>query len=78
MYVDEEVAKGDWNARAIARMEKRKPRIVVVSNWAPNDTEDSRFKSWGASIYTHIQANYELLGTFDEKEKFEIWKRRAQ
>ena len=76
MYVDETIAKGDWNARAIARMEDHKPRIVVISNWDINGTDASRFKNWGASIYAHIQANYELLGTYDNREKFEVWKRK--
>jgi hypothetical protein len=76
MYMDETKATGDWNARAIARMEARKPRIVVISNWDINGTDASRFKNWGASIYAHIQANYELLGTFDKKEQFEVWKRK--
>ena len=76
MYVDETIAKGDWNARAIARMEKQKPRIVVISSWDINGTEASRFKNWGASIYAHIQANYELLGTYDNREQFEVWKRK--
>lgn len=76
MYVDETIAKGDWNTRAIERMELRKPRIVVISNWDINGTDASRFKNWGASIYAHIQAKYELLGTFDKKEQFEVWKRK--
>jgi hypothetical protein len=76
MYMDETIAKGDWNAGAITRMEERKPRIVVISNWDINGTEASRFKNWGASIYAHIQENYELIGTFDEKEQFEVWRRK--
>jgi hypothetical protein len=76
MYMDETLVKDDWNKRAIVRMELRKPRIVVISNWDVNGTDASRFKNWGASIYAHIQANYELLGTYDEKEQFEVWKRK--
>ena len=74
--MDETIAKGAWNAGAIARIEKRRPRIIVISNWDINGTDASRFKSWGASIYEHIQANYERLGTYDEKEQFEVWRRK--
>ncbi len=76
LYVDETIAKGTWNAKAIARIETHKPRIIVISNWDINGTEASRFKNWGASIYAHITAHYELLGTYDKKEQFEVWKRK--
>ena len=76
VYMDDLKAGVDWNPKAIARIEQRKPRIIVVSNWDVNGTEASRFKNWGAATYTHIQANYELLGTYDDKEKFEVWRRK--
>ena len=76
LYVDETKAKPGWNENAIARIEQRKPRIIVISNWAINGTEASRFKAWGPATYAHIQASYELLGTYDNREKFEVWKRK--
>ena len=76
LYVDETIAKGSWNAKAIARIESHKPRIIVISNWDINGTEASRFKNWGAPIYAHVAAKYELLGIYDKKEQFEIWKRK--
>ncbi len=76
LYVDDAKAKPGWNENAIARIELRKPRIIVVSNWAINGTEASRFKTWGAATYAHIEATYEKLGTYDEKEQFEVWKRK--
>ena len=76
LYTDETKAKPGWNERAIARIEQRKPSIIVLSNWDINGTEASRFKNWGAATYAHIQSSYELLGTFDKKEQFEVWKRK--
>jgi hypothetical protein len=76
LYMDETRARPGWNERAIQRIEKRKPRIIVISDWAINGTEASRFKNWGAPIYTHMQTHYELLSTFDKKEQFEVWKRK--
>lgn len=76
VYMDDLKAGRHWNPKAIARIEQRKPRIIVVSNWDVNGTEASRFKNWGAATYAHIQANYELLGTYDSKEHFEVWRRK--
>ena len=76
VYTDDLKAEPTWNQKAISRIEQRKPRIIVVSNWDVNSTEASRFKNWGAATYSHIQANYELLGTYDKKEQFEVWKRK--
>ena len=77
VYVDNAVAKPGWPAAAIARIEKHQPRIVIIGDWDVNGTEASRFKNWAAPVLAHIRQHYELRGTFDEKEKFEIYVRRS-
>jgi hypothetical protein len=78
VYIDNAEAKAGWSKAAIARIEKFRPAIIVVSDWDINGTDASRFRNWAAEAYRHIQANYELVGTFDPKEKFEIYVRKGE
>ena len=77
VYVDNATAKPGWGKAAIGRIEKFKPAIIIVSHWDVNGTDASRFQNWAADAYAHIRANYELLGTFDKKEQFEFYVRKA-
>jgi hypothetical protein len=76
LYIDNATASPKWIAGAIENIEKYKPRIIVVGDWAVNSTEASRFKNWGASVFAHILEKYDLKVTYDKKEKFEVYVRK--
>jgi hypothetical protein len=76
VYIDDAQAGPQWGKEAIKRIEKNQPAIIIVSDWDINGTEASRFRNWANDVYAHIKQNYELLGTFDEKEKFEFFVRK--
>jgi hypothetical protein len=76
VYIDNAEARPGWGKAAIERIEKFRPAMIIVSDWDPNGTEASRFRNWANDVYLHIRSNYELLGTFDEKEKFEVYARK--
>ena len=76
VYVDNATAKPGWGKLAIQRIEKNKPAIIIVSDWDINGTDASRFRNWANDVYAHIKQHYELIGTFDEKEKFEFFVRK--
>ena len=64
VYVDNAIAEPDWNAQAIARLERFKPAVVVLSDWAINGTEQSRFSVWAEPTKTWIQEHYVYQGTY--------------
>jgi hypothetical protein len=76
VYIDNAEAKPGWNAAAVRRIEEHRPKIIIISDWDVNGTEASRFRNWAAPVLAHIHAHYDLRGTFDEKEKFEVYVRR--
>jgi hypothetical protein len=68
VYVDNATASEKWSEEAIARIEKYKPKVIIISGWSVNGTPASRFKNWAAPVYAHIRAKYESYGDFgDEK-----------
>jgi hypothetical protein len=77
LYMDNAEVKPGWGAAAIKRIQEHRPAMIIVSDWDVNGTEASRFRNWAADVYAHIRENYDLLGTFDEKEKFEVYARKA-
>jgi hypothetical protein len=72
VYVDNATCGRGWNEAAIARIQEHRPNVIVLSDWAINGTEDSRFSVWGEKAKTWIQTNY-LLQT--KLLEFEIYTR---
>lgn len=72
VYVDNAIAPPTWNRDAIARLEKYKPAVVVLSDWAVNSTDDSRFSVWAAPTKEWIQQHYTLQGTYLEFEVYTL------
>lgn len=68
VYVDNAIAEPGWNAHAIARLERYQPAVVVVSDWAINDTEASRFSVWALPTKTWLQTHYVNQGTWLKME----------
>src|SRR5215213_15388 len=55
VYVDNATGSIRWQDEAIARFEKFRPAVIVLSDWAINDTEASRLSVWGVKMKTWIQ-----------------------
>lgn len=47
-----------WIDRAIALTAEARPPVVIVLDWAPNDTEVSRFDVWAARYMDYIRRTY--------------------
>jgi hypothetical protein len=69
VYVDNATASPRWHQDAIARMERYKPKVVIISGWSINGNPGSRFKNWAGPVYAHIRSRYEFYGTFGDKKK---------
>ena len=76
VYIDNAKAGPGWNKAAIERIQNFRPAIIIISDWDVNGTEASRFRNFGNDVYLYVRANYDHLGTFDEKEKFEVYARK--
>jgi len=70
MYQDNATAPRNWARQAIARIEAKKPAVVVIDNRAINKVEASRFSVWAKPVYEHLRANYKVCATFDAVEVF--------
>jgi hypothetical protein len=72
VYVDNATCGPGWNEAAIGRIQQYRPNVIVLSDWAINGTEDSRFSVWAEKTKTWIQTNYLLQNKLLE---FEIYTR---
>lgn len=72
VYVDNATCGRGWNEAAIARIQANRPNVIILSDWAINGTEDSRFSVWAEPTKTWIQTNY-LLQT--KLLEFEVYTR---
>lgn len=77
VYIDNSTRTRRWDQEAIKRFEKFQPAIIVLSDWAVNGHDGSRFSVWAAPTKAWIQANYESRGTFKtDVDEFEVFTRR--
>ncbi len=63
LYVDNAVRAKDFDAKTIAKIEARKPAVIVLDDWAINQTEESRFSVWARGTQAYVASNYRLEGT---------------
>lgn len=70
VYQDNATAPRGWSRTTIARLQERKPAIVIIDNRAINKVDSSRFSVWAAPVYEHLRANYQLSAQFDAIEVF--------
>jgi hypothetical protein len=76
VYVDNAMRTTLWDDEAIARFEKFRPEVIVLSDWDINGTESSRFSVWAVKAKTWIQTNYVHQGTYIAgSDAFEIYTR---
>ncbi|HET6409086.1 MAG TPA: hypothetical protein VFG14_14455, partial [Chthoniobacteraceae bacterium] len=70
LYQDNATAPAGWPKRAIARIEEKKPALVIIDDRAINQNEASRFSKWAKRTYEYLQANYEVCAKVDTIEVF--------
>jgi hypothetical protein len=60
LYVDEGVLRANpgWIDDMKAQIVARKPKVIVIQNWAVNGTELSRFQNWARPLYTYVTEAY--------------------
>ncbi len=57
-YIDDGIlaTEPDWLERTIAQTKTSRPKVVLVSDWAVNGTENSRFTVWAAAYVDAVKA----------------------
>ena len=76
VYIDNAERKRDWDQEAIKRFEKFQPAVIVLSDWAVNGHDGSRFSVWAAPTKAWVQAHYQSRGTFKtDVDEFEVYTR---
>ena len=76
VYIDNESSARTrhWDEEAIKRFEKFQPAVIVLSDWAVNGHEASRFSVWAAPTKAWIEAHYKSRGRFKtDVDEFEIY-----
>lgn len=77
VYVDNATRTSRWEDEAIARIEKFRPAVIVLSEWDVNGTEASRFSAWAPRAKAWIEQNYEAAGVFQvSSDKFAVFTRK--
>ncbi|HZC35638.1 MAG TPA: hypothetical protein VE242_08495, partial [Chthoniobacterales bacterium] len=64
LYVDNATRSDDFDAKAIAEIEKYRPAAILVNDDPMNVVEGSRFSIWAAPTFAYIQQHYRYAGTF--------------
>jgi hypothetical protein len=61
LYVDNSflIMYPDWLEDMRSAIATKKPRVIVISDWAVNTSEHSRFRNWAKPIYDDITRMYE-------------------
>ncbi len=78
VYIDNAERTRLWDEEAIKRFERFRPAVIVLSDWAMNGHDGSRFSVWAAPTKKWIQANYQFRGTFKtDVDEFEVYTRPA-
>ncbi|MEO7317790.1 MAG: hypothetical protein ABIZ56_02250 [Chthoniobacteraceae bacterium] len=76
VYIDNSTRTRRWDDEAIKRFEKFQPAVIVLSDWAVNGHDGSRFSGWAAPTKKWVAANYESRGTFKtDVDEFEVFTR---
>ncbi len=78
LYVDDSflITHPSWLEDMKAQIELKKPKVIIVNDWAINKTEISRFRNWAKPLYDYINQQYYINQQQERKtnfEKFEIF-----
>lgn len=70
LYQDNATAALGWDRAAIARIDEKKPAVVIIDDRPINKVEASRFSVWAKPVYRHLQATYQVVEKIGTIEVF--------
>jgi hypothetical protein len=61
LYIDNSflILYPEWLEEMRNAILTKKPRVIIVSDWAVNTSENSRFRNWAKPIYDYVTKMYE-------------------
>jgi hypothetical protein len=62
LYVDNATAPFKFDEQAVSEIEKYKPAVILIDDFAMNQIPASRFTVWAAPLYQYIENNYDYAG----------------
>jgi hypothetical protein len=74
LYQDNATAPAGWGKGAIARIEEKKPAIVIIDDREINQVENSRFSKWAPRVHEYLHNNYELCA---QSDTIEVYRRKT-
>lgn len=72
LYADDSFLNSQpwWLEKMRLDIAAKKPKVIVIHDWAVNNTEVSRFRNWARPLYVEISKSYRLQDKFDPYEVF--------
>jgi hypothetical protein len=70
LYVDNASRPADFDARAIADIERYRPAAILVNDDPMNVVNASRFSVWAATTMAYIRQHYQYSGTFRRNDVY--------
>jgi hypothetical protein len=70
LYVDNATRPADFDAKAIADIERYRPAAILINDDPMNVVEASRFSIWAARTAAYIREHYRYAGTFRRNEVY--------
>jgi hypothetical protein len=70
LYIDNATRPLDFDAKAIADIERYRPAAILINDDPMNVVEASRFSVWAARTTAYIREHYRYAGTFRRNEVY--------
>jgi hypothetical protein len=70
LYVDNASRPADFDARAVADIERYRPAAILVNDDPMNVVNASRFSVWAATTMAYIRQHYRYSGTFRRNDVY--------
>jgi hypothetical protein len=70
LYIDNATRPRDFDAKAIAEIERYRPAAILINDDPMNVVEASRFSVWASRTATYIREHYRYAGTFRRNEVY--------
>jgi hypothetical protein len=70
LYVDNATEPPNFVTQSVADIEKYRPAVILVDDYAMNGTPGSRFTVWAKPVYDYIRQHYAFAGQLVENEVY--------
>jgi len=70
LYIDNATRPADFDAKAIADIERYRPAAILINDDPMNVVEASRFSVWAARTAAYIREHYRYAGTFRRNDVY--------